>query len=62
MSDRIIVMYLGRISEIGRSSEIFESPRHPYTQALLAANPSLEVSDETIRLPGSVPDPADPAG
>ena len=60
MSDRIIVMYLGRISEIGRSSEIFESPRHPYTQALLAANPSLEVSDDTIRLPGSVPDPADP--
>ena len=60
MSDRIIVMYLGRISEIGRSSEIFETPRHPYTEALLAANPSLEVSDETIRLPGSVPDPADP--
>ena len=60
MSDRIIVMYLGRISEIGRSDEIFEAPRHPYTQALLAANPSLEVSDETIRLAGSVPDPADP--
>ena len=60
MSDRIIVMYLGRISEIGRSDEIFESPRHPYTQALLAANPSLEVSDDTIRLAGSVPDPADP--
>ncbi len=60
MSDRIIVMYLGRICEIGRSDEIFEAPRHPYTQALLAANPSLEVSDETIRLAGSVPDPADP--
>ncbi|GFG50489.1 peptide ABC transporter ATP-binding protein [Mycolicibacterium agri] len=60
MSDRIIVMYLGRISEIGRSDEIFEAPRHPYTQALLAANPALEVTDETIRLPGSVPDPSDP--
>ncbi len=60
MSDRIIVMYLGRISEIGRSDEIFEAPRHPYTQALLAANPSLDVSDETIRLAGSLPDPADP--
>ena len=60
MSDRIIVMYLGRIGEIGRTDEIFESPQHPYTQALLAANPSLEDTDETIRLAGSVPDPADP--
>jgi oligopeptide/dipeptide ABC transporter ATP-binding protein len=60
MSDRIIVMYLGRISEIGRSEEIFATPRHPYTQALLAANPALDASDETIRLAGSVPDPASP--
>lgn len=59
MSDRIIVMYLGTICEVGRASEIFGDPRHPYTEALLAANPNLDAST-SIRLPGSVPDPAAP--
>ncbi|MET0474326.1 MAG: oligopeptide/dipeptide ABC transporter ATP-binding protein [Mycobacterium sp.] len=59
MSDRIIVMYLGAICEIGGAAEIFADPRHPYTEALLAANPSLDAS-ASIRLAGSVPDPAAP--
>ncbi len=60
MSDRIIVMYLGVIAEVGNADEIFRAPRHPYTEALLAANPSLYGVDSTIRLPGSVPDPSAP--
>ena len=60
MSDRIIVMYLGVIAEVGDADEIFSAPRHPYTEALLAANPSLHGVDSTIRLPGSVPDPSAP--
>ena len=39
VSDRAAVMYLGKIVEIGRTEEVFQNPRHPYTQALLAANP-----------------------
>jgi peptide/nickel transport system ATP-binding protein/oligopeptide transport system ATP-binding protein len=60
VSDRLAVMYLGKIFEIGPSCEIFESPQHPYTRALLAANPvfsphlrgkrSLLLSDEAPSL------------
>jgi oligopeptide/dipeptide ABC transporter ATP-binding protein len=60
MSDRIVVMYLGRICEVGQAEQIFGDPRHPYTQALLAANPGLDESVATIRLAGAVPDPAAP--
>jgi oligopeptide/dipeptide ABC transporter ATP-binding protein len=60
MSDRIIVMYLGVIAEVGKAEDIFRDPRHPYTEALLAANPSMHGDDSAIRLPGSVPDPAAP--
>ena len=60
MSDRIIVMYLGVIVETASSEEIFRDPRHSYTQALLAANPSLNDEGSSIRLSGSVPDPAAP--
>jgi oligopeptide/dipeptide ABC transporter ATP-binding protein len=60
MSDRIVVMYLGRICETGSAEEIFGNPRHPYTEALLAANPSLDGSRPAIRLSGAVPDPAAP--
>lgn len=60
MSDRIVVMYLGRICEVGRAEQIFEDPRHPYTEALLAANPGLDESLATIRLSGAIPDPAAP--
>ena len=60
MSDRIIVMYLGVIAEVGDAGEVFRDPRHPYTEALLAANPSLHDEGSSIRLQGSVPDPAAP--
>jgi oligopeptide/dipeptide ABC transporter ATP-binding protein len=62
MSDRIAVMYLGEVVEQGTSTELFESPRHPYTEALLAANPDLDadVDREIAGLEGTVPDPANP--
>ena len=62
MSDRIGVMYLGRLVEQGTAEELFESPRHPYTQALLAANPDLSADPdvEMKGLEGTVPDPANP--
>ncbi len=62
MSDEIVVMYLGRVAEHGPSDEVFENPKHPYTEALLAANPDVEEESEKqrIRLEGSVPDPARP--
>ena len=57
LSDRIGVMYLGRIVEQGRADEIFSSPRHPYTIALLSAIPSLEKGEdrEEILLSGGMP-------
>ncbi|WP_232676893.1 ABC transporter ATP-binding protein [Nocardioides sp. R-C-SC26] len=60
--DRIAIMYLGRVVEIGPTAEIFAAPRHPYTQALLAAVPD---PDPTRMLPrdlprGEVPDAAEP--
>lgn len=62
MSDRIAVMYLGQVAEQGTAEELFESPRHPYTEALLAANPDISGdSDEEMEgLEGTVPDPANP--
>lgn len=60
MTDRIVVMYLGRVCEVGRAAEIFQQPRHPYTQGLLAANPAHDESVATIRLAGALPDPAAP--
>ncbi|HYF10702.1 MAG TPA: ABC transporter ATP-binding protein [Actinomycetota bacterium] len=62
MSDRIVVMYLGRIAEDGTTDQLFEDPRHPYTRALLDANPSLDEDParQAIRLSGAIPDPAKP--
>jgi oligopeptide/dipeptide ABC transporter ATP-binding protein len=60
MSDRIIVMYLGQLCEVGTADEIFEDPRHPYTEALVAANPNIQGTNASIRLSGAVPDPAAP--
>ncbi|MDQ4096111.1 MAG: dipeptide ABC transporter ATP-binding protein [Actinomycetota bacterium] len=63
ISDRIAVMYLGKIVEVGNSDEVYTNPKHPYTAALLSAVPKgREGSDITKRvvLPGDVPSPANP--
>ncbi|MPZ52614.1 MAG: ATP-binding cassette domain-containing protein [Acidimicrobiia bacterium] len=62
MSDRIAVMYLGEVAEKGTSDQLFEDPRHPYTEALLAANPDINADPdvEKVALEGTVPDPANP--
>ncbi|HZG80998.1 MAG TPA: dipeptide ABC transporter ATP-binding protein [Brevibacillus sp.] len=63
ISDRIAIMYLGKIVELAKTQEIFKSPRHPYTQALLHAypipNPHLR-NRERIVMEGDVPNPANP--
>ena len=60
VSDRIAVMYLGRIVETGPTEAVIAAPRHPYTQALLSAVPHLGRRQGRIRLEGEVPDPANP--
>jgi peptide/nickel transport system ATP-binding protein len=65
VSDRVAVMYLGRIVELASAADIYAFPRHPYTQALLASVPSLEPGDapRPVRLSGDVPSPlAPPSG
>ena len=58
LSDRVAIMYLGEIVEIGTSDEIFNSPKHPYTQALLSAAPGL-AKEKKIILTGDLPSPTD---
>ncbi|MCY1549392.1 Oligopeptide transport ATP-binding protein OppD [compost metagenome] len=61
VSDRIAVMYLGRIVEVGPADEIMDAPKHPYTQALLSAIPRPGVErKQRIVLQGEVPNPANP--
>ncbi len=61
ISDRIGVMYLGKLVEVGESDAIFYDPRHPYTQALLGAIPLPQVDDqELVVLQGTVPSPVNP--
>ncbi len=57
LSDRVGIMYLGEIVEVGTSEEIFNTPKHPYTQALLSANPGNK--NEKIILKGDLPSPSD---
>jgi oligopeptide/dipeptide ABC transporter ATP-binding protein len=62
ISDRVAVMYLGRIVEVGRVADIFERHRHPYTRALLSAVPvpDPKTKRHRILLPGDVPSPINP--
>jgi len=67
IADRVAVMYLGRVIEIGTTDEIFGQPSHPYTQALLSAiplpDPEKERTRKRILLTGDLPSPADvPSG
>ena len=62
LADRVAVMYLGRIVEEGEVHEVLDSPRHPYTEALLSAVPSIDAGSATrvIRLEGDLPSPSSP--
>ena len=64
VSDRVAVMYLGRVVEVGGADALFRAPQHPYTEALLSAVPvpDPDVQDAEIVLEGDVPSPIDPPG
>ena len=62
VSDRIAIMYLGRIVELGGADEVYERPKHPYTRALISAIPEPVPGGRKQRqiLEGDVPSPIDP--
>ena len=64
LSDRVAVMYLGRIVELGKRDDLFERPLHPYTQGLISSipipNPEKEARRKRVVLEGDVPNPANP--
>ena len=61
LSDRIAVLYLGRLMEVGPADQVFAGPHHPYTEALLSAIPSIDDREaERIRLSGEVPSAVNP--
>ncbi len=61
LSHRIMVLYLGRVMELGPAERVFDGPHHPYTEALLSAVPTLDDSGRVrIKLEGEIPSSADP--
>jgi peptide/nickel transport system ATP-binding protein len=61
ISDRIAVLYLGRLQELGPADVVFDGPHHPYTEALLSAVPTIDGGGrDRIRLEGDVPSAAEP--
>lgn len=64
ISDRVMVMYLGKVVEITAADRLYEQPAHPYTQALLSAipipDPHVEAKKERIKMGGEIPSPVDP--
>lgn len=63
ISDRVAIMYLGRIVELGETEDIFDRPNHPYTRALLSGIPRLENRhSQFASIKGEIPSPLDPPG
>ena len=61
ISDRVVIMYLGRVVEVAPTEELFDQPSHPYAQALLAEVPRLETRKRRFRtVKGEIPSPIDP--
>jgi len=62
VSDRVLVMYLGKVVEVGQVDDIYTSPKHPYTRALLSAMPSMDPDNRTVEAPlfGDPPNPINP--
>jgi len=60
ISDRVVVLYLGRVMEMGPADAVYFSPAHPYSQTLVSAEPSLDDSKTRIELKGEIPSPLNP--
>ena len=62
MADKLAVLYLGKIMEMGLKTDLFKNPLHPYTQALFSAAPIPDPTQKTdrIKLTGEIPTPIDP--
>jgi peptide/nickel transport system ATP-binding protein len=61
LSDRIAVLYLGRLMEVGRAEDVFSGPHHPYTEALLSSVPSVDgMHRERVKLNGEIPSAMNP--
>ena len=60
MAEKVAIMYLGKIIEIGSTNEIFQNPKHPYTKSLLESIPDIETRKEFQLIKGDVPSPLNP--
>ena len=62
ISDRVMVMYLGKVVELGPVDQVYREPKHPYTKALLSAMPSMDPRRRTMQAPlvGDPPNPINP--